>query len=274
MAIAAPGAFPFGVYITACVLILAGVVQYAGKLVYLRRLARRIPHPSLGRWTTSVLWGLPICDGAAIVAGIASVLLIFGPFSANLMGVPSIVQVTVDELGSVCHFALNIGLACYLVLLLFYRRWLARVAAAGPITRSSSVADAAVPHAPGPSGQASRDVRFWIAAGVAAYPVLVYILIKCTWWAATISLGHEPEPYYNDPKQINFAVGNLYAVTMVAVLGWTFYLAALCAAAWYAWSRQIADRGLRALAVLVPSLVASLWVYLELRGTLGRWLSN
>jgi hypothetical protein len=55
-------------------LALAGIVELIGQLIYLRRLARRVPDPALEKSTSVVLWGLPISTGVLLLAALVFAL--------------------------------------------------------------------------------------------------------------------------------------------------------------------------------------------------------
>jgi hypothetical protein len=71
--------------IVGVVLAITGIVQTFGELVYYRRFARRIPAPTLVRWTTIIQWGLPIClllmSAGATVAAL-TIGVVAGPATA------------------------------------------------------------------------------------------------------------------------------------------------------------------------------------------------
>lgn len=104
------------------------VVQYLGELVYLRRLARRIPRPSLSRWTTPVLWGLPALAGAALVARLLVTLLLYWPMQSGSATAPSPAGLAAVQASTVTTAVGAAFMLWYLVLLFIYRRALARVA--------------------------------------------------------------------------------------------------------------------------------------------------
>ncbi len=104
------------------------VVQYLGELVYLRRLARRIPRPSLSRWTTPVLWGVPATTGAAFVARFGVTLPLFWPVQSGSATWPSPAGLAAVQASYLTTAVGAAFMLWYLVLLFIYRRALARVA--------------------------------------------------------------------------------------------------------------------------------------------------
>lgn len=271
MAAVAVSAFWSRLGTAAWVLILSGTIQHLGQLVYLRRLARRIPHSGLARWTTPVLWGLPISSGVLYIASvIASAMVTFRPQYVGTMVFVSLGRVAFEEAASIGYVAQGLFLTCYFVLLLFYRRWFARAAIGRQLPGPAPNMGAAAARSSDPSPQKTRRVRFRLATFAVAYPLLAYFLAKCTWWVAIVSLGHEPQQRQDDPLNINRAVSVLYVVTVSACECILFCLPA----AWFvilanAWFRRGNDRGLRAVAVVTLSSMASLWAYLEWSRTFG-----
>ncbi|MBN1514655.1 MAG: hypothetical protein JXB13_21750 [Phycisphaerae bacterium] len=270
MAAVAVGAFWSRLGTAAWVLIFSGTIQHLGQLVYLRRLARRIPHFGLARWTTPVLWGLPISSGMHIAIVIASAMVTFRPQYVGTMVFVSLGRAAFEEAASIGYVAQGLFLTCYFVLLLFYRRWFARAATGRQLPGPAPNIDAAAARSSDPSPQKTRRVRFRLATVAVAYPLLAFFLAKCTWWVAIVSLGHEPQQRQDDPLNINLAVSALYVVTLITCECMVFCLPT----AWLvilanAWFRRGNDRGLRAVAVLVLSSMASLWAYLEWSRTFG-----
>jgi hypothetical protein len=66
-------------------MVMASVLAYFGKLVYLRQFALRIPDAQLARSTRIVMWGYGISMAAAMFVGLLSTFFMFGPAARAAM---------------------------------------------------------------------------------------------------------------------------------------------------------------------------------------------
>jgi hypothetical protein len=58
-----------------------------------------------------------------------------------------------------------------------------------------------------------------VAWTVSAYPVILLISLYSTWLLAWLSVGHQPRPYQDDPKYVNWLVTLFYSKTLLLLMG-------------------------------------------------------
>lgn len=111
------------------------VVGYVAGLLYLSRLAKRIPHTSLGTQSRIVMWGIAIVAGIGIVIGILMIIFIQGITQSTATGTPPIRSLAVLGVGGKVLGCGSFVFYIWAFVLLF--RFRAVFARAGEIARTN-----------------------------------------------------------------------------------------------------------------------------------------